>query len=109
MRTTLCLRCMPAALCSEAAFSRALASAGLAEAARSVSPSLARGARTGVVYVDAVDAAGVRAMTKHFHGRRWGKSLPVEVSFAAVQESAVREEARKVAPTAITGKEAAVG
>lgn len=94
-RTTLRLRMLPSKLCDEAVFQRMLASAGLSQLVDSVCVLPGRGSRPGSALVNAVDSAGVTAVAKYFHGRQWGKSMPVAVSFAAVQGAA---EVRRAFP-----------
>jgi len=87
-RTTLRLRCLPAKLCDNMAFHKTLESAGLSKVLRyhrTFPP--AAGKKTGSALVDAVDSKGVLEVAKYFHGRRWGQTLPVAVSFAATQGS----------------------
>lgn len=86
-RTTLRLRCLPSFLCKEESLHRILASAGLDKVVDCIHvfPSR-RGQRgPGSALVNAVDGEGAATVAKYFHGRRWGMSMPVAVSFAAVQ------------------------
>lgn len=87
MRTTLRLRCLPSFLCKEESLERVLATAGLDQVVdcMRVFPAQ-RGQRApGSALVNAVDSEGACAIARFFHGRRWGSSMPVAVSFAAVQ------------------------
>jgi len=63
-----------------------------------------KGRRTGSVLVNATGAGGTAALAKYFHGRRWGRSLPVSVSFAVAQG---RVELRKARPSKTLMKSAA--
>lgn len=87
-RTTLRLRFLPAKLCAEEAVRRALARAGLSEVVDCIRVFPGLGHRPGSALINAVDAAGATAVAKYFHGRQWGRSMPVAVSFAAVQGAA---------------------
>jgi len=84
-RTTLRLRCLPAKLCEEEAFHQCLRRGGLTKLVDCVRIFPGEGRRPGSALVNAVGVSGVKAVTKYFHGRQWGKSMPVAVSFAAVQ------------------------
>lgn len=84
-RTTLRLRCVPRKLCNERAFQSMLARAGLSEVVDCVRVFPAEAASAGNALINAIDTAGVIAVAKYFHGRHWGRSMPVTVSFAAVQ------------------------
>lgn len=87
-RTTLRLRGLPAMLCEESAFQRVLAKAGLAKLVDCVRVFPSEGRRPGGALVNAINSASVIAVAKYFHGRQWGKSMPVAVLFAAVQGAA---------------------
>uniref|UniRef100_A0A7S0ALJ3 Uncharacterized protein n=1 Tax=Pyrodinium bahamense TaxID=73915 RepID=A0A7S0ALJ3_9DINO len=84
-RTTLRLRCLPRHLCTEQTFQGLLARVGLSKVVDSVRVFPGDGKCPGSALVNAVDSQGVIAVAKYFHGRQWGRSLPVAVSFAAVQ------------------------
>lgn len=87
-RTTLRLRCLPPHLCEEPAFLRALASAGLDKVVDCYRIFPGQGKRPGSALVNSVTAAGVISLAKYFHGRQWGRSMPVAVSFDALQGAA---------------------
>eukprot|EP00971_Amphidinium_carterae_P240075 4766501-Amphidinium_carterae.3 len=85
-RTTLQLRFVPADLCTQAKFGAELARAGLDTVVDLFRVWLgSSGKRSGLALVNAVDAEGVIKVAKYFHGRRWGTSIPVEVTFAVQQ------------------------
>lgn len=84
-RTTLHFRCLPARLCDREAFKSVLVSAGLDGFVDCFRVFPGRSKRSGAALVNATDTKGVAALTKYFHGRQWGQSLPVNVSFAGVQ------------------------
>lgn len=93
VRTTLRLRCLPAKLCEEEAFHQCLRRGGLTKMVDCVRIFPGEGRRPGSALVNAVNMAGVKAVTRYFHGRQWGKSMPVAVSFAAVQGSGEVQQA----------------
>merc|ERR1712083_848166 len=68
-----------------AAFQRVLSEAGLAQKQNCLRIFAAVGKKLGKVLINAVDGCAVIAIAKYFHGRQWGRSLPVMVSFADVQ------------------------
>mmetsp|Transcript_146923 Transcript_146923/g.469487 ORF Transcript_146923/g.469487 Transcript_146923/m.469487 type:complete len:392 (+) Transcript_146923:87-1262(+) len=95
-RTTLQLRCLPGYLCAEDAFKLALSSADLEQFVNCFRVFPGQGnKRPGSALVNASSAAGVVAVAKYFHGRQWRRSMPVAVSFAALQGS---EEIRTAFP-----------
>jgi len=95
-RTTLRLRCLPRKLCDEDAFRMALSHAGLSEHVDCFRVFSSEGRKTGSALVNASSGSGVAAVAKYVHGRQWGRSMPVAVSFAAVQGSA---ELRRAFPS----------
>jgi len=103
-RTTLQLNCMPRQFCAEEAFKTLLMTACLSEHADCYRIFFNKGRRTGSVLVNATGAGGTAALAKYFHGRRWGRSLPVSVSFAVAQG---RVELRKARPSKTLMKSAA--
>jgi len=84
-RTTLRLRCLPNRLCSQERFAAELKHAGLEQAVDLFRVWTSPEKKFGVALVHAVDADGVIKVGKYFHGRRWGNSIPVQVTFAAQQ------------------------
>lgn len=86
-RTTLRLRFLPTKLCDNETLWHTINSAGLTNSVDSIRVFQGKGARAGSAVVNAVDSAGVIAITKYFHGRQWGRSMPVSVSFAAIQSA----------------------
>mmetsp|Transcript_24833 Transcript_24833/g.65456 ORF Transcript_24833/g.65456 Transcript_24833/m.65456 type:complete len:368 (+) Transcript_24833:108-1211(+) len=84
-RTTLRLRCLPSRLCDEGALRGVLAQAGLSESVDCLRMFPGEGKRPGSALINAVSTERVAPVAKLFHGRQWGASLPVSVSFAAVQ------------------------
>jgi len=103
-RTTLQLNCMPRQFCAEEAFKTLLMTASLSEHADCYRIFFNKGKRTGSVLINAPGAEGTAALAKYFHGRRWGRSLPVSVSFAVAQG---RVELRKAKPSKTLVKSAA--
>jgi len=86
-RTTLQLRCLPAQLCDEMELANILERVRLLHYVSCIQAFPGTGKRLGSALINAGDAAGAAAIAKYFHGRQWGRSLPVSVSFAAVQSS----------------------
>jgi hypothetical protein len=84
-RTTLQLRCLPAKLCDEMELANILERVRLLHLVNCIRCFPGTGKRLGSALINAADAAGAAAIAKYFHGRQWGKSLPVSASFAAVQ------------------------
>mmetsp|Transcript_116930 Transcript_116930/g.233034 ORF Transcript_116930/g.233034 Transcript_116930/m.233034 type:complete len:362 (-) Transcript_116930:121-1206(-) len=84
-RTTLQLRCLPAQLCNEMELANILERVRLLHYVNCIRAFPGTGKRLGSALINAGDAAGAAAIAKYFHGRQWGRSLPVSVSFAAVQ------------------------
>jgi len=82
-RTELCLRCLPKALCNDRAFEMILTCAGLCQMVKTFSVHPGKGKLSGRAFVSASDTDGVIAVAKFFHGRQWGRSPPVTVSFAS--------------------------
>jgi hypothetical protein len=87
-RTTLRLRCLPGRLCDESALKGVLAQAGLAGSVDCLRAFPGEGKRPGSALVNVVSTEKVAPVARLFHGRQWGASLPVSVSFAAVQGKA---------------------
>lgn len=96
-RTTLRLRCLPSALCDEATLQQVLARMQLSKVVDCIRVFPSQGKRPGSALINAVDTAGAAAVAKFFHGRQWGRSMPISVSFAAVQGAA---EVQRVFPLA---------
>jgi len=84
-RTTLQLRCLPAKLCDEMELANILERVRLLHSVNCIRAFPGTGKRLGSALINARDAAGAAAVAKYFHGRSWGRSLPVSVSFAAAQ------------------------
>jgi len=84
-RTTLQLRCLPAKLCDEMELANILERVRLLHFVNCIRAFPGTGKRLGRALINAGDAEGAAAVAKYFHGRQWGSSLPVSVSFAAVQ------------------------
>lgn len=100
-RTTLRLRCLPSKMCDKAAFEKALETAGLGKMYDCLRIFPGSGRRSGTALVNAVDSHAVIAIAKYFHGRQWGRSLPVAVSFAPVQGVAEIERAFPTKPLSV--------
>lgn len=94
-RTTLQLRCLPPPLCSEEALQQMLLRAGLANCVDCIRVFKGEKQRMGSALVNAVDAEGVMKVAKYLHGRHWGRSMPIAVSFSAQQGAA---EVRQACP-----------
>jgi len=52
------------------------------------------GTRAGSALINAIDSAGVHAVSKYFHGRCWGQSTPVTVEFASMQAGVTGPQCR---------------
>lgn len=84
-RTTLRLSCLPPKFNTTEALQAEVTNAGLSDLVDVVRVVPNARGRPGAALINAVNAKGVLALGQHFHGRRWGRSLPVSVSFAVVQ------------------------
>lgn len=84
-RTTMRLSCLPPKFNTTDALQAELTNAGLSDAVDVVRVVPTAWGRPGAALINAVNSEGVLAVGQHFHGRRWGRSLPVSVSFAVVQ------------------------
>lgn len=84
-RTTLRLRCLPRKLCTLEAVQAELTKAGLDEMVDLVRVFPSQRNQFGSALLNAVNSEAVVAVGRYFHGRQWGRSLPVAVSFAAIQ------------------------
>lgn len=99
-RTTLRLRLLPSILCDEETLNRMFSRAGFSQVVDFIRVFPGEGKRPGSALINMVDAASAAAVGKYMHGRQWGaRSMPVSVSFAAVQGAV---EVRKAFPTATT-------
>jgi len=106
-RTTLRLRCLPNCLCDEEALKRALSLAGLSEVVDCIRIFPGEGKRPGSALINTVDGASAASVAKYFHGRQWGRSMPVAVSFAAVQGAVEVQRASPRATARVHGTERA--
>eukprot|EP00929_Paragymnodinium_shiwhaense_P095368 TRINITY_DN56461_c0_g1_i1.p1 TRINITY_DN56461_c0_g1~~TRINITY_DN56461_c0_g1_i1.p1 ORF type:complete len:257 (-),score=66.55 TRINITY_DN56461_c0_g1_i1:141-911(-) len=84
-RRTLRLRSLPAHFCAKVPFYNLLKTEGLEEAVEFVSFFPSKGRRPGAAVLGATSLLAVKQIVRYFHGRQWGRSVPVAVSFAAVQ------------------------
>jgi len=84
-RTTLRIGCLPQKLCNEQAFLKVLNEAGLSEHIDIFRVFANEKRPLGTALVNAKTSAGVAEVAKYFHGRTWGKHIPLAVSFAATQ------------------------
>mmetsp|Transcript_6536 Transcript_6536/g.16002 ORF Transcript_6536/g.16002 Transcript_6536/m.16002 type:complete len:239 (-) Transcript_6536:104-820(-) len=100
-RTTLRLRYLPRRLCSVEALRRVLHEVGLDSQVDTIRVfTLEVG--MGVALVNAVDASGVARLARFFHGRTWGRGLPVAVAFSVLQG---REEVLAAYPDEVQAKQ----
>jgi len=97
-RTTLRLQCLPKQLCDEEALKRVLSLAGLSKVVDCIRVFPGEGKRPGSAIINTVDTMGAAKVAKYMHGRQWGRSMPVSVSFAAVQGA---DEVQKSFPKAV--------
>lgn len=95
-RLSLHLRALPAKLCNPKEMEALLQAEGLWESVESLRVLPGRGGRLGCAVLNARQAAHVQKLAKFFHGRQFGSSTPVAVSFAPpISASGLRTEGRK--------------
>jgi len=102
-RRTLHLRGLPRMLCNLGCLEAYLEKNGLLEAVMSIRVRRAQGQAFGHAVITAVSIDKVPPLVKLFHGRRFGRSIPVAVSFAANQSTACGVSASTSAGVAKVG------
>jgi len=88
-RTSLLLRGLPSALCEPGKLQALLDVNGLLELVSSVRVSGTRGRSVGHAVVTSKTVDGVPRLAKFFHGRQYGRSMPIAVSFATRQSGCI--------------------
>ncbi|CAE8601065.1 unnamed protein product, partial [Polarella glacialis] len=84
-RTTLRLQFLPLQLCDVKVFDNVLKTNGLSQHVDVLRVFPGSGRAPGSALVNATSSSGVTALAKFFHGRQWGSSMKVSVSFAVTQ------------------------